>query len=133
MSVVSFRQAIQNELTKDLDVDVEAGLPLFDRSEDRSIGYVWVDRVAQDSRIAGQEQIVLYARIYLQWKQQEGTHRPVDAFEGLIEQIQLSLSDIQTSAGPWLFFIDELVPDYENMHVTASITGTTSNLFSPDA
>lgn len=130
MSIVTFRQAVQTELATDLAIDVEAGVPLFDRSDDRTIGFVWVERIAEDPQDVQIEVVTLGVRVFQQWKQQQGTHRPVDVFEALMESIQTSLKDKQTTLGPWMFRVVELVPDYENMHVTATVEARQSNLFS---
>jgi len=124
-TATTFRQAVQTELAADLGIDVVGGIR-EGRSEDRSIGYVWVARVG-DAPVVLDEIITLGARIFLQWKQQQGTHRDVTAIEDLIYAIQASLRDKQTTLGPWMCHVSECVPDYENMHVTATIVGYQSN------
>lgn len=130
MSLPAFRQGVQDQLAAGLGITVDAGQPLFDRSEDRDIGYVWVDRIAEDPTDVQIEVITLGVQVFKQWKIQQGLARPVDDFENLVEQIQTSLKGVQTSLGPWMFRLVELVPDYENMNVSATIEARQDNLFS---
>jgi len=128
MTLSAFRQAVQNELETDLGLTMVAGTR-EGRSEDRDIGYVWVDAVREDPTDVNVEVISLTVRVFKQWKIQEGTHRPVDAFEALIEAVQTSLRDKATTLGPWMFRVTEIVPDYEDMYVTASIEAHQDNTF----
>lgn len=128
MSLSDFRQGVQDELQADLGITMVAGVR-EGRSEDRDIGYVWVDRIAEDGTDVNLEVISLTVRVFKQWKIQEGTHRPVEAFEALIEAVQLSLKDKQTQLGPWFFRVTEILPDYEDMYITATVEARQDNAF----
>lgn len=126
-SLTSFRQAVQDHLQTDLGVPMVAGTR-EGRSDDRDIGYVWVEDVAEVSGNVNDETVIVGVRVFKQWKQQQGTHRDVTAMEDMIEAIQTSLKPVRTTLGPWFFRVTHLVPDYADQHVTATIEGYQQNL-----
>ncbi len=128
MTLTSFRQAVQDELQADLGVAMVAGIR-EGRSEDRDIGYVWVETIADDGSDVQVRVITVGVRVFKQWKAQQGTHRDVTAIEELMESVLASLKDKQTALGPWFFRVPEIVPNYEDMHVTATIVARDANPF----
>lgn len=126
-TVGAFRQAVQDHLEDDLGITVVAGTR-EGRSEDRDIGYVWVARVAEAGGSVQDETITLGVRIFKQWKQQQGTHRPVTALEDLIETLQTSLAPVRTTLGPWFFRLTDIEPNYEDSYVTGTIEAWQQNM-----
>jgi len=122
------REAVQDALTTGLGYAVVGGIR-EGRSDDRNIGYVWVESVRTDTSHALDEIITLGVRVFLQWKAQEGTHRDVTALESLVESIQTILKPNVSTLGPWLIQVIDVTPDYANMHVTATVEGWQQNLF----
>lgn len=126
MTLTTFRQAVQTELQTDLGITMVAGIR-EGRSEDRDIGYVWVESIADDGADVQVRVTTVGVRVFLQWEAQQGTHRDVSAVEALMESILTSLKDKQTTLGPWFFRVPEVLPNYEDMNVTATIVARDAN------
>lgn len=128
MSLTSFRQAVQDELQKDLGITFVAGM-LTAAANDRTIGCVWAAGIREGSDI-NTEEIVLHARVFTQFEATQGYKQgDIDQLEQLAEQLQTALRDKQATLGPWFFRVTEVELLIEEHGVQATIVAVDDNLF----
>ena len=130
-SLSTFRQNVQDELQTDLGIEMQAGVPVGDRSPDRAAGFVRVSGITEDTADVNVTVVELTIEVFSQFVVQDGGDIDADltAFEDWVEKVQRSLRDKTNSLGPWFVRITSFTPDYETMSLTATVAGWQDNIF----
>lgn len=135
-SLTDFRVNLQDYLQAQLGIEFVGGM-IDGPVEDRKIGCAWTASVEEWPDDVLLEQINVSVRIFLPWRQPQGTTNPTPAvrdLEQLAEDLQVILKPVQAAAsggtlGPWQFRLTGVEIDLETNGIEGSIQALQSNPF----
>ncbi len=128
MSVATVRAAVQAELAADLGIPFESGR--IDQNPRRHLGCCWAAAVEEVEGHVLEEEIAVYARVFVPWQQPVEPTKPIDPtpLEELADTIRTALADRQAAIG-WMFRVTRCELNYDQHFVDCEIVVHQANTF----